>query len=109
MYNKLLTATKNDLVSAVEYLEKWQSGDKVVTTVRSEAEIMEDINTAKNTKTYEEKVYGKFLRCRERYAQDPTKLSDSIVAYRRYLELRSQQYKNARAFANAATYRGSEY
>lgn len=103
MYNRLLTAAVKDVGSAVKVLERWQSNDKVVRDLSSEDQIMENINASKTATAREEEVYGKFLRCRERFVQNPSKLSESIVAYRRYLEVRLKQCKDATLFAGAVT------
>jgi hypothetical protein len=103
MYNRLLTVAEEDVGSTVETLGKWQSGDKVTMTEHNEDEIMESINAAKAEKAHEEEVYGKFLRLRERYALNPKKLSESIVAYRGYLEDRFQHYQDEMLCASAAT------
>lgn len=103
MYNRLFTAAEKELSSAIERLEKWHSGDKVVRTVHSEEQVMESINAAKAAKAREEKLHEKFLRLRERFIQDPNKLSESIVSYRRYLEVRLKWQQNAAMFGHAVT------
>ena len=64
---------------------------------------MESVNAAKAAKAHEEEVYGKFLRLKERFIQSPDKLSESIIAYRRYLDVRMKQHQDASLFANAVT------
>lgn len=103
IYNRLLIAADKELASAVEDFKKWQSGDKVLRTLRTENEMMERINTANKIKAHEEEVHGKFFRLRERFIQDHSKLSESIVAYQRYLEVRLRQRQDAALFANAVT------
>jgi hypothetical protein len=102
-YNRLLTVAEKDVGSAVENFGKWQSGDKVIRTMWTEDEIKESINAAKAARAHEEEVYGKFLRLRERYALNPKQLSESIVAYRRYLQVRFQHYENAMLCESAVT------
>jgi len=102
-YNRLLTVAEKDVGSAVENLGKWQSGDKVIRTMWTEDEIKESINAAKAARAHEEEVYGKFLRLRERFLHNPDKLSESIVTYQRYLNIRLQQRQNAGVAANALT------
>jgi hypothetical protein len=103
IYNTLLIAVEKDVGSAVENLEKWRFGDEAVRMVYSENEIMESVNTAKAEKAHEEEVYGKFLRLKERFVLNPNKLTESIVVYRRYLEVRWKQREDAAIFANAVT------
>jgi hypothetical protein len=103
MYNRLQIAADKDIDLDVEYLKKWQSGDGIVKAYSSEDEIMERIKTTRAAKTHEEEVYGKFLRLRERYALNPKQLSESIVAYRRYLQVRFQHYENAMLCESAVT------
>ncbi len=103
MYNRLQIAADKDIDLDVEYLKKWQSGDGIVKAYSSEDEIMERIKTTRAAKTHEEEVYGKFLRLRERFLHNPDKLSESIVTYQRYLNIRLQQRQNAGVAANALT------
>ena len=103
IYNRLLTAAEKDVGSWVDTWEEWQSGDKVVRTMYRENDIMEHINAAKAAKAHEEEVYGKFLRLRERFILNPKKLSASIVAYRRYLQVRLQHHEDAILCACAVT------
>ncbi|MGO9136925.1 MAG: hypothetical protein ACLP9S_15875 [Syntrophales bacterium] len=103
MYYRLLTVAEKDVSSWVETLGKWQSGDKVIRPQYSEDEIMESINVAKAAKAHEEEVYGKFLRLRERYVSSPKKLSESIVAYQGYLEIRFQHYQDEMLSASLVT------
>jgi hypothetical protein len=103
MYNRLLTEAEKCVASAVESLERWQSGDKVIRAIWTEDKIKESINAAKAAKVHEEEVYGKFLRLRERYVLNPKKLSESIVAYRRYLQVRFQHYEDAMLCESAVT------
>jgi hypothetical protein len=103
MHNRLLTDAEKDVGTWVETLGKWQSGDEVIRKQYSEDEIMESINAAKAAKAHEEEVYGKFLRLRERYALNPKKLSESIVAYRGYLEVRFQHHQDEMLCASAVT------
>lgn len=102
-YKKLLTATEQDISSAAKDLEKWRSGDKVAIDFHSEGEWTEKLNSAMKVKAHEEEVHEKYLRLKERFLSNPTKLSESIVAYKRYLEIRSQQYQNAGQIARAVT------
>jgi hypothetical protein len=103
MYSSLLIAVDNDVNSAVENYRDWQSGDKVLKDIRSEEEIIKSVDTAREAKIHEEKVHEKFLRLRERFIGDPKKLSESIVAYRRYLRIKLKQRQDASLFANAVT------
>lgn len=95
MYNRLLTEAEKCVGLAVENLGKWQSGDNAIRAIWTEDEIKESINAAKAAKAHEEEVYGKFLRLRERYVLNPKKLSESIVAYRKHLQIRFQHYEDA--------------
>jgi len=101
MYNNLLATLDNDVGSAIDDYSKWRSRNEVVKTFRTEEEIAESVNTAKRAKAHEEEVHEKFLRLRERFIGDPKKLSESIVAYRRYLGVKLKQYQDATVFANA--------
>jgi hypothetical protein len=106
MYNGLLTALEKDVGYWVETWGEWQSGDNVVRIQCREDDIMQNINAAKVAKAHEEEVYRKFLRLRERYAinpLNPKKLSESIIAYRRYLEVRVKQNQDGKLFASAVT------
>jgi hypothetical protein len=103
MYNRLLEALERDVGTWVETWEKWQSGDKAVRTQCRENDIMEHLNAAKAAKAHEEEVYGKFLRLRERFILNPKKLADSIVAYRRYLQVGLQHHEDAILCASAVT------
>ena len=103
MYNRLLTDAERDVSSAVENLDKWVSGDKAVRTVYTEGIIMERIIAAKAVIAHEEEVYGKFMSLRERFVQDHKELLESIVAYRRYLEVRLKHRQDAKLFASEAT------
>jgi hypothetical protein len=103
MYSKLLVAVDNDVNSAIDDYRKWQSGDEVLKTMRPEEEITRSVDTAKGAKAHEEEVHEKFLRLRERFIGDPKKLSESIVAYRRYLGVKLKQRQDASLFANAVT------
>ena len=89
MYNRLLTNADKTIDEWIEGLEAWRS-DEVAARIayHSEDELIKNLNNAKEDKTHEEEVYGKFSRCRERFVNNPSKLSESIVAYQRYLETR---------------------
>lgn len=102
IYSRLLTAADNDIDSAVENLKKWQSNDRVVRTMCSEDEIMKNIDAAKAAKTHEEELHEKFIRLKERFIGDPSRLSESIVAYRRYLEVKLRQHQDATLFARTS-------
>ena len=103
MYNKLLVGIDNDMDTAIEYYSKWQSGDKVLRALRTEKELINNVDTAKGAKAHEEELHDKFLRVRERFIGDPKKLSEGIVAYRRYLGVKLKQRRDASLFANAVT------
>jgi hypothetical protein len=103
MHSKLLAAVDDDLDSAIEDYRKWQGGDKVLKTERTEEEITKSIDTAKGSKAHEEELHEKFLRLRERFIGNPKKLSESIVVYRRYLDVKLKQLQDASSFANAVT------
>lgn len=102
-YSKLLAAVDNDMDSAIEDYRKWQSGDDVLKTMRTEEEITKSVDNAKGVKSHEEEVHEKFLRLRERFIGNPKKLSESIVVYRRYLDVKLKQRQDASSFANAVT------
>lgn len=100
MYNRVLIDAEKDVSSADENLGKWVSGDKVVRTVYTEGIIMERIVAAKAAIAHEEEVYGKYLSLRERFVRDHKELLESIVAYRRYLEVRLKHRQDAKLFAS---------
>ena len=52
---------------AVEDLEKWRSGNRVVRMELSEDDIRESLNAAKAAKTYEIELYVKFLTLKGRF------------------------------------------
>jgi hypothetical protein len=83
MYSKLVAEVENDVNAAIEDYSKWQSGDKVLRTMRTKEEIIKSVDTAKGAKAHEEELHEKFLRVRERFIGDTKKLSEAIVAYRR--------------------------
>jgi hypothetical protein len=103
IYDKLLNATEKDISSATKDLEKWRSGDKVTIDFHTEDELIEILNSAKRVKAHEQEVREKFMRLKERFLSNPAKLSELIVAYKRYLEVRSEQYQEAGQFARALT------
>lgn len=103
MYNNLLDAVGKDVNSAIEDYRKWQSGDKVLRDLRTEEEIIKSVDTAKGAKIHEEELHDKFLQVRERFIGDHKKLSEGIVAYRRYLGVKLKQHRDASLFANAVT------
>jgi hypothetical protein len=103
IYGRLLAAVDNDVDLANEDYRKWQSGDKVLKIMRPKEEITKSVDSAKEAKAHEEEVHDKFLRLRERFIGDPKKLSESIVAYRRYLGAKLKQRQDASIFANAVT------
>ena len=102
MYNRLLTNADKTIDEWIEGLEAWRS-DEVAARIayHSEDELIKNLNDAKEDKTHEEEVYGKFLRCRERFVYDPEKLSESIVTYQRYLNVRLKQIVDAPMIAKA--------
>lgn len=103
LYSKLLTGVDNDINLAIENYNKWKSGDKLLKTFRIEEEIVNRIDTAKEAKAHEVELYEKFLRVREHFIVDPNKLSEGIVAYQRYLDVKLKQRSDASMFANAVT------
>jgi hypothetical protein len=96
MYNRLMAADKRDFADVVGNLVKVQSGDEVALTVfGDEDRIREDINSQKAAISHEEQVHDKFLRLSERFIRNPSKLSESITAYRKYLLVRLKWREDA--------------
>ena len=96
-YNKLIAAVDKEIAEDLERLEKVQSGEGG----GSEDLITENIKDVKTEKAHQEQVHEKFLRLKERFNRDYGKLSESIAAYQRYLDLKLEQSYNARYFVNA--------
>ena len=110
MYNRLLTNAEKNIEEWIEGMEAWRSNEVAARlTYRSEDEIIEEINNAKEDKAHEEKVYGKFLRCRERFVNNPSKLSGSIVAYQRYLDARLKLIEYPEIFVMAGPSRAMNF
>ena len=103
MYDKVLNAAEKDVRSAVANLELWQSGDIVLRMLNSEDKLKENVKDSITTKAHEVEVHEKSLRLRERFILDHSKLSESIIAYRRYLDVRLMQRQDAAVFAKALT------
>ena len=103
IYNNLLASVDRDVNSAFENYRKWQSGDIVLRDLCTEEEIVKSVDTAKRTKAHEEELHEKFLRVKERFIGDPKKLSEGIVAYRRYLGVKLKQSQDALLLTNAVT------
>src|SRR5208283_6082614 len=97
----LLADVDKDIGSAEENLKAWRSGDKVVRDFSSEDDLLKRINDTTAAKAHEKEVHEKFLRLRERFISDPKKLSESIVTYRRYLELKLHQCQGAESSTRA--------
>lgn len=109
MYKRVQIAAEKDISLAFEDLKEWRSGDRVVIGLYSEDEIMERINAAKAAKSHEEEVYDKFLRLKERFILNHDKLSESIIVYQRYLNVRLQQRQMAASAGAYATARAVSF
>ena len=102
-YNRLLAAVEKDIASALDDLRQWRSGDAVLKTMSTEERIMERVNIAKQDKAHEEEVHEKFLRLKDCFVLNYEKLAESIVVYRRYLDVRLKRNQDAAMFADAVS------
>lgn len=102
-YENLLRILEKDVEEAVDGLRKWESGDRVIRGIRNEKELKEEVSNAYERKTHEQRVNEKFIRLRERFADNPKKLSEAIIAYKRYLELKLKHGGNAFSAVSALT------
>jgi hypothetical protein len=64
---------------------------------------MERINILNAGKIHEEEMHEKFLRLRERSDKDHDRLLECIKVYRRYLDIRFKQRRDATVLARAMT------
>jgi len=108
-YDNLKVLLDKDIEEKFERLKKWESGDKVTRAGSTESEIKESIIAAEEWKTHEQKVNEKFIRLQERFIGNPKKLSETILSYRRYLEVELQDQTRAASItqsflADAITY-----
>ncbi len=102
-YDKLQVMLDKDIELAVENLKKWESEDGFFRDHSSESELKERIAEAKASKTHGQKVNEKFIRLRERFIGNPKRLSEAILSYKRYLEVKLKQRQAASIFTNAVT------
>lgn len=103
LYNKTKAIIAKDVEEAIKNLEKYHAKDKVITTFSSENDLKARIKDAQAADQHEKEVYEKFMRCKERYIQNPKELSNAIVFYKRYLEVKLKQCQDGAIFANAVT------
>lgn len=101
LYNKTKAITSKDIEMAIENLQKWQAKDISITICSSENGLQSYIKAAQADHQHEQEVYEKFLRCREKFIQNPEKLSDVIVIYKRYLTVKLKQLSDSKLFSGA--------
>ena len=102
LYNKIKAYAVKDIDTAVENLKKWHAGG-AIRIIRSEEELNQRLKDAQLADEHEKEVYEKFVRLRERFFQNPKKISDSITTCKRYLEVRLKQRQGASLFTDALT------
>jgi hypothetical protein len=93
----------------VENYNKWQSGDRVISTLKSEDELKDRINVVMASKKHAQEVNEKFIRLRERSIGNYKKLADALFWYKRYLSLRLNQFENAAIYSSALTSEGATF
>jgi hypothetical protein len=98
-YKQVLTHTEKRLDEAIEELNEWQSDDKHSFPADTKEEALESVNNAKLNKAHEEEMYSKFLRLRERFIHNYSKLWELIIIYQRYLDFRLTHIQDAEIFA----------
>lgn len=103
LYNKIKVITSKDIETTIENLGKWHAQDRVITIHSSEKDLQARIKDAHAADQHEKEVYEKFMRCKERFIQNPKELSNAIVAYKRYLEVKLKQSQEAKLFADVLT------
>ena len=103
MYNKLLSAVKNDIDSYADKLKKWQSNEDDIRKHFSEDELIKEMNKVKAAKSHEEEIYQKFLRCKKSFSPDSDKFSEAIELYIKYLKVRLKMRSGAIMIANSST------
>jgi hypothetical protein len=101
MYESLMVAAEKDLRSRIKDLEMWHAGDKVVSDLSIKEDLVANIKVAEAAKAHEQEVHAKFLRLKERFRQDTERASETILTYRRYLEVRMKQQQDASLFVRA--------
>ena len=103
IYNNTLAYIDKDLNLATENYNNWHKGDAITRCGSTEEEITNRLNYIKKEKEHEKEVYKKFFRLNERFSRNHDKLSESIIAYRKYLGSKARQQVNSDIFVNALT------
>jgi hypothetical protein len=99
-YCNLLVNLDRDINSAVASLEEYKSSYKSPNSDRL-AELQENIDRAKAFKVHEQTANEKLIRLRERYIDNPKRLSESIVVYSKYLSTKIRQRHESNVFTQA--------
>jgi len=102
-FKRFMVIVDREIASAIEDFSKWQAGNIALRTMRTEEDLVECVRGYQQAKAHEEEVHGKYLRLRERYVQNPSKLSESLTVYQRYLNLKLKQQQDAPLYASAVT------
>ena len=100
-YDQLLIIIDKSTEEAAEQYKNIQSGDRISILANSEDDLKGNLEKEIASKKHIQEVNNKFIRLRERFIGDYKKLSEAIVAYRRFLNMRANQYKNAEIYSRA--------
>lgn len=94
-YDDLIMLYEKELKEATDNLNKYESGDDILIKLGSEDEFRARIKDALQILKELQESNVVFIRLKERFLTNNKMLSESIIAYQRYLELRLNSRKNA--------------
>jgi len=103
LYKKTQSVLTKDVKETTENLNKWHAQDKVVQIHSSKEDLEARIQEKQKTQEHCQAIHEKFLRLKERFIHNPSKLADAIVIYKRYLEMKLLQNQSAHAHTLALT------
>lgn len=95
LYARTQAILGKDLEQAMEDLKRWHKNETSTKILYSERDLEARIRAAQAAEEHNKDVHDKFIRLQERYIHNSQKLADSILIYRRYLEIKLRQNQEA--------------
>ena len=103
LYTETQAVFVKDLEQAIENSKRWRANDKILRILSSEKDFEARIQDAQAADRYNKDVHEKFIRLKERFIQNPSQLADSIVVYKRYLEMKLTQNREVAVLSQGLT------
>lgn len=103
LYQKTQTIFAKDLEQTIKDLDQWHASNRTLRINSSKEDLETRLQNAQTVDKHEKEVYEKFIRLKEHFIQNPPKLAEAILIYKRYLGIRLKQNENAIVLSQALT------